>query len=259
MELRKILKRLNICDTLYSQEDAGAALAAMLYTFNHVGLGFDESPAALAALSSEQFLNRRPSRFHLRFKITTTYDTSKGGQDDPVTDPILLDEENRSVRYETGTMLQLQFPPLAAEEVSLDTLMTYFRTRNYPVEEVETAKCRQGDRYYPAARRVRVETEIADSAPRLILLSRYVYREATKTDEAAPVQVKSRVTMPDQIAGKRLLAVIRHYGTSPRNGHYVAAIRENEQWYLANDHYVRLLSVEETRDMIAAGYIYYYG
>jgi ubiquitin C-terminal hydrolase len=156
-------------------------------------------------------------------------------------------------------MLQLQFPPLAAEEVSLDTLMTYFRTRNYPVEEVETAKCRQGDRYYPAARRVRVETEIADSAPRLILLSRYVYREATKTDEAAPVQVKSRVTMPDQIAGKRLLAVIRHYGTSPRNGHYVAAIRENEQWYLANDHYVRLLSVEETRDMIAAGYIYYYG
>jgi ubiquitin C-terminal hydrolase len=138
--------------------------------------------------------------------------------------------------------------------------MVFFQDRTYGPDENETSKCRRGDTYYPAARRLRVQTEIETrSTGRIIQLARYVYHRDTPESIATAHYIDAAVDMPDRLEDLRLQAIIRHYGRSPRSGHYVALVRENGEWYRANDAVVERASAEVVQDAMRAGYLYYYG
>ena len=258
--LRSMVAERNQWDNAYAQQDAVEAVECLLGSFDRSPEQNPDSDA-LRSFPSGKWQTERASKFHVRRKITRTYDLSSGGQENAIDECTPLDADCSRTTYDVVRVVQLFFPapPEQSKDegkedeeepvaVPWETLLGAYADST--LDGTETIKASKDGRFYAAAPLVRERVDHVDDSTHFIFQLKRFGVGGTK--------IVTPVNVPETWDALDLLAVVRHIGTQLKIGHYVAYRKLNGTWYCIDDATVTKYANFPAAE-IAGGYLFYYG
>ncbi len=253
--LRNELVNRGAAQTQYTQEDSGEALVQILQAFDKRVDAFDPGIAGdlRQAVEDDDFVAKRPSSFHFVLRVETRY-TLGAAAGPPQGGIVRVDGEGRHYSYRCDNFLRIRLPDAESAEENPTLTALLEATWNVDYQDEAPQAVDTAEHHYPNAVRARETITQVGPAPAhwLVLLERFYFDPLSGQGQ----KKGQTVDIPLVLQGKNLRGFIEHIGGHAHEGHYVAYVHHDDQWFRLDD--TQVIPVADLSAALPRAYVLYY-